>query len=204
MLLIIDVDFDKIMNHWKEPYPENLHDLLGYADKLAIEILENLNSVKCKKISELYYFEKDRIKRNLKDFNELGYLPNTYLKTKSKSKTNNEFKGLYIFGDEVNGKVIPVYVGISRSVFRRLKQHAWGKKHNECSLAYLKTRHQWELEGKQINRKSITNENMLPAKAIIQNFKVVLVEVQNDYDLYFLEVALAGIFNTKWNSFKTH
>ena len=39
---------------------------------------------------------------------------------------------------------------------------------------------------------------------IIQNYKVVLVEVQNDYDLYFLEVSLAGIFNTKWNSFKTH
>lgn len=84
----MDVDFDKIMNHRKEPYPENLHDLLGYADKLAIEILENLNSVKCKKISELYYFEKNRIKRNLKGFNELGYLPNTYLETKSKSKAN--------------------------------------------------------------------------------------------------------------------
>jgi len=192
------------MNIWKELYPNNINDLLKYADKLAIEIIEKLNSNNCKKISELYYFEKNRIKRNLKGFNELGYLPNTYLETKSKSKANNEFKGLYIFGDEVNGKVIPVYVGISRSVFRRLKQHAWGKLHNECTLAYLKTKHQWEIDGKVAKRETITNEDMLPAKEIIQNYKVTLVEVQNDYDLYFLEVALAGIFNTKWNSFKTH
>ena len=26
----------------------------------------------------------------------------------------------------------------------------------------------------------------------------------NDYDLYFLEVAIAGILKTKWNSFRTH
>lgn len=45
---------------------------------------------------------------------------------------------------------------------------------------------------------------MLPAKLLIRNFKVVLVNIENDYELYFLEVALAGIFKTKWNSFKTH
>lgn len=192
------------MNYKKEPYPENVSSLLNNAEVLATEIIKKLNAASCKKINELYYVEKDRIKRNDTIFNELGYSPNTYLKTKSKKITNNEFKGLYIFGDEIDGKIIPVYVGISRSVFRRLKQHAWGKKHNECSLAYLKSKHQFEIEEKEISRATITNDDMLPAKTIIQNYKVVLVEVQNDYDLYFLEVALAGIFNTKWNSFKTH
>jgi predicted GIY-YIG superfamily endonuclease len=186
----MDVDIDKITNHWKEPYPENLYDLLGHADKLAIEILENLNSVKCKKISELYTENNGKIIRNKKQFEELGFSPNE----------SNEFKGLYIFGEEQNGKVIPVYVGISRTVFRRLRQHTFGKNHNQCSLAYLKTKHQKA----EITRKTVTNEDMLPAKKIIQNYKVDLIEVQNDYDLYFLELVLAGKFKTKWNSFKTH
>lgn len=188
------------MNYKKEEYPKNLHALLCHADKIALKISTKLNSESCKKINELFYFEKGRIKRNEAFFNELGYLPNTYLKTNSINTDNNEFKGLYIFGGDIDGIIIPVYVGISRSVFRRLKQHAWGTKHNECSLAYLKTNH----GNNKITRKNVINEDLLPSKAIIQNYKVVLVEVQNDYDLYFLEVALAGIFSTKWNSFKTH
>lgn len=192
------------MNYKQEPYPENVSTLLDYAEVLVKEIIEKLNAHSCKKINELYFSDNNRIRRHEENFNTLGYVPNTFLKSNSKNAKNNEFKGLYIFGDEVKGKIIPVYVGISRSVFRRLKQHAWGKKHNECSLAYLKTRHQWESEGKQIDRASITNENMLEAKKLIQNYKVVLMEVQNDYDLYFLEVTLAGKFKAKWNSFKTH
>lgn len=186
----MDVDIDKMMNYWKEPYPDNLHDLLCHADKLAIEISEKLNSNKCKKLFELYTENKGKIIRNKKLFRELGYSPNEL----------NEFKGLYIFGEEQNGRVIPIYVGISRTVFRRLRQHTFGKNHNQCSLAYLKTK-QWNTE---ITRENVTNEDMLPAKKIIQNYNVALVPVQNDYDLYFLEVALAGIFRTKWNSFKTH
>lgn len=192
------------MNYKLEPYPQNINDLLCHADTLASEILEKLNADACKKVNELYFLDKNRIKRNEESFNALGYIPNTFLNNNSKNTINNEFKGLYIFGDEVDGKVTPVYVGISRSIFRRLKQHAWGTKHNECSLAYLKTKHQWESEKKEISRATITNQDMLAAKAVIQNYKVVLVEVQNDYDLYFLEVTLAGIFRTKWNSFKTH
>jgi hypothetical protein len=192
------------MNHWKEPYPENLNDLLCHADKLTMEIFEKLNSNKCKKINELYFLSNNKIKRDLTKFNELGYTPNSYLKSNSKSTEDNEFKGLYVFGEEVDGKVSPVYIGISRTIFRRLKQHAWGKKHNECTLAYLKTREKGIIENIEIGRSTVTNDDMLPAKKIIQNYKVALVEVQNDYDLYFLEVVLAGKFKTKWNSFKTH
>ena len=71
-------------------------------------------------------------------------------------------------------------------------------------MAYLKTRHQYESEGKEFRRITSKEKDMLPAKTVIRNYKVVLVHIENDYDLYFLEVALAGIFKTKWNSFKTH
>lgn len=193
----MDAYIDK-RNYKNEPYPEKLVDLLDKSNELADSILQRLNSEECTKVADLYEVLDGKFFRNKNRFDSLGYVAN---EPKDKPK---EFKGLYIFGDVVNGKVIPVYVGISRSVFRRLKQHAWGKLHNECTLAYLKTRHQWEKDGKKAERNSITNEDMLHAKEIIQNYKVALVGVENDYDLYFLEVALAGIFKTKWNSFRTH
>lgn len=177
-------------NYKDESYPENLSVLLNYADEVAENIIVNLNNKNAKRVCDLYSEVNGKIIRNKKVFDELGYTPND----------SNEFKGLYIFGEEQNGKVIPVYIGISRSIYRRLRQHAWGKLHNECTLAYLKTKQQRT----EITRKKVTNEDMLPAKAIIQNYKVALIPVKNDYDLYFLEVVLAGKFRTKWNSFKTH
>lgn len=186
------------MNYKQEPYPEKLVDLLNKAIELADGIIQKLSSEECYRVDDLYEVVNGKVTRNKYRFDSLGYFAN-------EPKNNpKEYKGLYIFGEEINEKVTPVYIGISRSVFRRLKQHAWGTKHNECSLAYLKTRHQWQSEKKEISRATIKNQDMLQSKAIIQNYKVVLVEVQNDYDLYFLEVALAGIFRTKWNSFKTH
>ncbi|SDI01622.1 hypothetical protein SAMN04488062_12026 [Flavobacterium omnivorum] len=182
------------MNYVQEKYPEGLDSLLKDADKAAISIVEKLNALNCKRVGDLYDIVNGKTTRNKKEFDELGYTANE----------SNEFKGLYIFGEEKDGRVIPVYVGISRTVFRRLRQHAWGKNHNECTLAYLKTRDKWKKEGKITDRASITNEDMTPAKKVIQNYKVVLHSVPKDYDLYFLEVVLAGKFKTKWNSFRTH
>ena len=186
------------MNYKKEAYPLALSDLLHRADEVANTIMEQLNATNCKRVGDLYDIVNGKITRNKKQFDELGYSAN-----EPKGKPN-EFKGLYIFGEEKDGRVIPVYVGISRTVFRRLRQHAWGKNHNECTLAYLKTRDKWKKEGKLTERATITNEDMYPAKTVIQNYKVVLWSVPEDYDLYFLEVVLAGKFKTKWNSFRTH
>lgn len=188
------------MEYCKEKYPENLSDLLHSADEMSNLIMKQLNSINCKKVGDLYDIVNGKITRNKKQFDELGYSANE----PNNAENPNEFKGLYIFGEEKEGIVIPVYIGISRTVFRRLRQHAWGKKHNECTLAYLKTREKWLSEGKKIGRATISNEDMLPAKSIIQNYKVVLWPVPHDYDLYFLEVVLAGKFKTKWNSFRTH
>jgi len=189
------------MNYKKESYPENLTDLLNHADDVAKTILVKLNNPNCKKVGDLYGVATNgKIKRIKKEFDELGYAANE----PHNIEKPNEFKGLYIFGKEEDGSVIPVYVGISRTIFRRLRQHGWGKNHNQCSLAYLKTRHKWEKEGKKSNRSTITSDDMVTAKETIQTYKVVLWPVSEDYNLYFLEVALAGKFKTKWNSFRTH
>lgn len=194
------------MNYKKEPYPKNLKHLLKTANELAVTIKNKLNKSGCPALGDMYMEIHNTcgvkpefsVRRIPTIFNKLGYSANI---KSGKVKTNNEFKGLYIFGEEMNGKIVPVYVGISRTIYRRLKQHGWGKKHNECSLAYLKAR----FYDNKLTRASIDNEtHLVPKKEIIQSYKVVLISVELDYDLYFLEVAIAGLLKTKWNSFRTH
>ena len=59
-------------------------------------------------------------------------------------------------------------------------------------------------ENEELTRASSSNSILEPKKEILRNFKVALYPVLNDYELYFYEVALAGILKTKWNTFRTH
>jgi hypothetical protein len=200
------------MNYKKEEYPENLNLILEKANDISSNIIKKLNQTECPTIADLYVEmhktcgvkPEYSIRRNVKLFNELGYVPNI---KSGKVNSDNEFKGLYIFGEEIDGEIIPVYVGISRSIYKRLRNHAFGKTSNTCTLAYLMAKHKYETTNsiKKVAKSIIENETHLaPQKDIIQNYKVVLIPVEKDYDLYFLEIAIAGILKTKWNSFKTH
>ncbi|RXG30670.1 hypothetical protein [Leeuwenhoekiella marinoflava] len=193
------------MNFKEEVYPKNLNLLLDKANDISLNVIKRLNHKKCSTIADLY-FELHKtctvqpeysVIRNKKAFNELGYLPNI---KSGKVKSNNEFKGLYVFGEEMDCKVRPVYVGISRTVYRRLRQHGFGKLHNESTLAYLMAKN----ENEDLTRASSSNSILEPKREILRNFKVALYPVLNDYELYFYEVALAGILKTKWNTFRTH
>ena len=194
------------MNYNKEAYPTDLKNLLIEANSIASEITQKLNDKDCPRLCDLY-MEMHKtcganpeysVIRDKNSFEELGYIPNI---KSGKSKSQNEFKGLYVFGEEVDGAIIPIYVGISRTVYRRLRQHGWGKKHNECSLAYLKAR----FDDNELTRKNVDDKlHLRSKKKIIRSCKVVLIPEAEDYNLYFLEVAIAGILKTKWNSFRTH
>ena len=92
------------MNYKNEPYPVDLTSVYNSAEDFACKIFTELNDDSCKRIKELYYEKNGTIKRNEEVFNELGYLPNNYLKTKSQNTKNNEFKGLYVFGEEIGGQ----------------------------------------------------------------------------------------------------
>ncbi len=58
-------------------------------------------------------------------------------KTNKNSKKNNDFSGIYIFFNK-NKKA--VYVGISRTIIRRIRQHFISPEHNQSSLVYLMAR----------------------------------------------------------------
>ncbi|MFK7806968.1 MAG: hypothetical protein AB8F74_04115 [Saprospiraceae bacterium] len=196
------------MNYNKEPYPTDLQELLVLAKHITSEISHKLNDQSSPALYDLY-MEMHKtcgarpeysVIRDKKAFDNLGYVPNI---KSGKSKSLNEFKGLYVFGEETADKVVPVYVGISRTVYRRLRQHGYGKLHNQCSLAYLMAKD----NNKNIERATIHKEfeeELINKKELVKSFKVALFPVREDYNLYFLEVAIAGILKTKWNSFRTH
>lgn len=146
------------MNYKQEPFPEKLVDLLNKAIQLSDTIIQKLNSEECYRVDDLYEVVNGKVTRNKYRFDSLGYFAN------EPKNSPKEYKGLYIFGEEINGKVTPVYIGISCSIFRRLKQHAWGKKHNECSLAYLKTRQRWEIDEKKAERHLITKRRYVTSE----------------------------------------
>lgn len=189
------------MNNWNHKYPKNIPQLIDDNLSIAIKLEKRLNDESCPKLAELYSNE-GKVKRQQQKFNKLGYEPN--VKGSKKVKSNNEFKGLYVFGEELNGKVTPVYVGISRTVFRRLRQHGWGSKHNQCTLAYLLAIDNFYDNNYNGARIDVEDDKLQFGKDIVQNFKVTIIGIPEDFNLYFLEVTLAGHWKTKWNSFRTH
>lgn len=185
----------------EERYQNDLNKLLQEAQKIAKKIEVEFKNPNCPKLNELYKVVHGKTFRDKKAFDESTYFANINSTiSRPEQNKNNEFKGLYVFGEEKDGVVIPFYIGISRTIFRRLRQHGWGKRHNKCSLAYLMTKKRVTY----IDRTTVTNDDLLHAKEKIQNSRIVLIPVKEDYDLYFLEVAIAGILKTKWNNFRTH
>jgi hypothetical protein len=196
------------MNTWNEPYPEDLKVLFLKAQNLAEEVLSKLKKPDCPALYDFFRSVsrkggRTEIETLKSAFQELGLNYNGSLFPKKDGKIN-EYKGIYVFGEELEDRIEPVYVGISRTIMRRLKQHGFGKNHNECTLAYIIANEE-NYDGKFSEKRELFSKEMLKeTREKVQKFKVVIMPVNDDFELYFLEVALAGFLKTKWNSFKTH
>lgn len=186
-------------NHWYEPYPTSLPALIKKSERSLKSLLHKLNSPECKVLVDFYATERGKVQRRMEEFLKLGYMPN--VKTRKQARANNEIKGLYLFGQVVSGKVIPVYIGISRTIMARLKNHGWGKLHNQATLAYAMAASRNEHEGE---RKHLPYNKILKEQLAIRNYKVAILPEMSDYDLYFMEVHIAGKLKLEWNSFRTH
>lgn len=186
------------MNYNQEPFPTDINLLIKKCDTVILKIQENISSPQCLIVKDLYHSDKGH---KQKDFiQKLQVVCNNRLKKTSKKE--DEVKGLYVFGElNQDGVTEPIYVGISRTVFRRLYQHTWGKKHNETSFSYLKAKHFSQHTGKRID---LAEELLKEQQEKIKNYRLIIFPEINDYDLYFMEVYIAGKLKTKWNSFKTH
>ena len=115
----------------------------------------------------------------------------------------SDFSGCYVF---LRGQR-PVYVGISRKVRSRLRQHIRGRTHFEASLAYRMARGASKPDGRRAsNMKSPAFlVRFAKAKAALAKHRVACVVIRNPLELYIFEAYAAMAFDTaRWNTFETH
>ena len=114
-----------------------------------------------------------------------------------------DFPGCYLLIDVDT----PIYVGISKKILNRLRQHVRGNTHFDASLAYriasAKYPHNYTRQQAMEDTKFRTEFNK--AQEMIQGFDVAFVEIDNPLVLYVFEPFCAMRFRTgKWNTFETH
>jgi len=101
----------------------------------------------------------------------------------------------------------PFYVGISRSLIQRLRQHLTGKTHFDASLAHMMAKSK---TGRSMGRaEAMTNQSFRQAfdeaQQLLRNCNVAFVEIGNPLELYLFEAYCAMELDTcEWNTFRTH
>jgi hypothetical protein len=114
-----------------------------------------------------------------------------------------DFPGSYVLIEE--GK--PFYVGISRSVIARLRQHTTGKSHFDASLAFsmAKEKTGWMGKREDAMRDTTFLTVFKEAQARLHKCQVAAVKIENDLEIYLFEAYAAIELDTcKWNTFRTH
>lgn len=101
----------------------------------------------------------------------------------------------------------PIYVGISRGVLARLRQHFTGKTHFDASLAYAIARRRVPTKGKrsEVMKDPVFRNAFDYAQSYLRSTHVSFVEIENSLELYLFEAFAAVALGTyKWNTFRTH
>lgn len=112
-----------------------------------------------------------------------------------------DFSGCYVLVDDH-----PIYVGISRTVYGRLRQHVTGRTHFDASLAYRMA--EAELPHSKTRNEAMEDpifaQKFKAKRDYIRSLTVATVRIENPVELYVFEVYAAMTLDTKWNSFRTH
>jgi hypothetical protein len=116
---------------------------------------------------------------------------------------SHDLSGCYVLLHE--GK--PFYVGISRGVVGRLRQHGMGTTHFDASLAYRmaceKVHH--EMTRAEAMRNPSFRAAFNDAQQLLRGCSVAFVEITNPLELYLFEAYCAMELDTaEWNTFATH
>lgn len=138
------------------------------------------------------------------DFAKSGVGVRKLLKAK---RLTEDFSGCYVLVDK--GK--PIYVGISRGVIGRLRQHVFGKTHFDASLCFkIALEKHSDRAITQLTRDNAMLDtefgvSFAEAQDYLRSVKVAFIEVKNPLELYIFEAYCAVELDThQWNSFETH
>jgi hypothetical protein len=115
----------------------------------------------------------------------------------------SDFSGCYVLLENE----VPQYVGISRKVLMRLRQHVRGKTHFDASLAYAMAKKECAAAGSRSAAMSQPRfiEAFKRAQSYLMRLDVAYVQIENSLELYVFEAYAAMTLNThKWNTFRTH
>jgi hypothetical protein len=121
----------------------------------------------------------------------------------SQLRRRQDFSGCYVLVRDGT----PFYVGISRTVVQRLRQHVTGTTHFDASLAYRmatdKTGH--EMKRAEAMKDAAFRTAFAEAQALLRDCSVAFVEIENPLELYLFEAYCAMELDTcAWNTFRTH
>ena len=113
-----------------------------------------------------------------------------------------DFSGCYVLIDQR-----PIYVGISRHVPKRLKQHVAGRTHFDASLAYRMAK---EVMPHEMTRGGAMSDaafrkHFEERREYLKEIRVAAIQIDDPLELYLFEAYAALHFDTaKWNTFRTH
>lgn len=115
----------------------------------------------------------------------------------------DDFSGCYVLID----RGTPIYVGISRGVISRLRQHVRGQTHFDASLAYriACVRHEHNLTRAAAMDLDEFRVQFQLSQEYLRSLQVAFVEIENPLELYVFEAFAALELDTgEWNTFATH
>ena len=120
----------------------------------------------------------------------------------SKHGLTKDFSGCYVLVDPQ-----PIYVGISRGVFARLRQHVTGRTHFDASLAYRMAKEDApHKHTRDAAMGDVTFKKLFESKRdFLRKLKVATVTIDCPVELHLFEVyAALALKTSKWNTFRTH
>jgi len=118
-----------------------------------------------------------------------------------------DFSGCYVLLENDS----PIYVGISRGVIGRLRQHVFGKTHFDASLAFrIAMKRHPDQTIANLTRAEAMDDPLFgtsfeEAQTYLRSLQVAAVAIENPLELYVFEPYCAIELDThQWNSFETH
>lgn len=114
-----------------------------------------------------------------------------------------DFSGCYVLLDHSR----PIYVGISRSVLSRVRQHVTGESHFDASLVYAVAQRRLPTKGQRskVMERPEFKAAFSEAQQYLRGLDVAFVAIGNPLELYLFEAYAAMELDTgEWNTFRTH
>lgn len=187
--------FDTIctMNYKKEPFLNIDKTFKKRLDEIAAQINKQLMT------PGEYLISNDYSKFGNKEFNK--FWEHISINNPAGNKHSlNDYKGLYAFGEVVDGKLQVLYIGISQTIRRRFFAHSTAKKRNAATWAYKILKHQNPHLTKE------EREALIPdlQNTLIKSYRFIFVKEDCNMIMHLAEAYCANKLKSYWNSFETH